>query len=283
MENLPAYIDFKKIESVIKTALEEDILSGDITSEAILKSTLPAKGRLIAKENFILSGVKVFKTVLRMVNPQIKSDFKYSDGTQINKSEVFAEINGPVISILSAERTALNFLQRMSGIATLTNKYVEVVKNSGAKILDTRKTAPGLRILDKWAVKTGGGENHRIGLYDMVLIKENHISASGGISSAVQKVLGKHGKNFCIEVEIKNITELKEALNLPIDRILLDNMTLVEMRESVKICDKKIPLEASGNVSLENVAEIAGTGVDYISVGSLTHSVKAADISLIII
>jgi len=191
-----------------------------------------------------------------------------------------ADVVGPGRAILAAERTALNFMQRMSGIATLTHRYVEAVAGTRAIILDTRKTAPGIRVLDKWAVRLGGGQNHRMGLYDMVLIKDNHIAACGGITAAVERVRAHNSQSLLIEVEVKNLHELREALALKVDRIMLDNMGLDDMREAVRIAAGRVPLEASGGVNLQTVAAIAATGVDYISAGELTHSVRALDISL---
>jgi nicotinate-nucleotide pyrophosphorylase (carboxylating) len=196
---------------------------------------------------------------------------------------LIARLSGPGYALLSGERVALNFIQRMSGIATLTRRFVEAVGGTPAIILDTRKTAPGLRVVDKWAVRLGGGQNHRFGLYDMVLIKDNHIAvAEGSITEAVVRVRARDERRLNIEVEVRNLAELREALELKVQRILLDNMTTDEMREAVRLADGRIPLEASGNITLANVAEVAQTGVDYISVGALTHSVQALDISLLL-
>ena len=200
----------------------------------------------------------------------------------LTRGTVFATLHGPGRVLLTAERTALNFLQRMSGIATLTARYVAAVAGTKAQILDTRKTVPGLRLLDKRAVKLGGGVNHRIGLYDMVLIKENHIAAAGGISAAVQRVRAADTQQRRIEVEVQTLAELEEVLTLNVDQVMLDNMNLQQMAEAVKLVNGRVPLEASGNVSLETVAQIAATGVDYISVGKLTHSVEAFDISFLL-
>jgi nicotinate-nucleotide pyrophosphorylase (carboxylating) len=204
------------------------------------------------------------------------------DGATINRGAVLATVRGPGRVLLTAERTALNFLQRMSGIATLTARYVAAVTGTNAKILDTRKTVPGLRYFDKAAVKLGGGVNHRIGLYDMVLIKENHITAAGGIRAAVAQVRAQDARHRAIEVEVQTLAELEEALALDVDQIMLDNMDLQQMTDAVKLVNDRVPLEASGNVSLETVSQIAATGVDYISVGKLTHSVEAFDISFLL-
>jgi nicotinate-nucleotide pyrophosphorylase (carboxylating) len=200
----------------------------------------------------------------------------------VEKGGCIAEISGNLSSMLTAERVALNFLQRMSGIATLTRRYVDEVKGTKAKILDTRKTAPGLRYLDKYAVRIGGGHNHRFGLYDGVLIKDNHIAAAGGISQALARVRGRLPHTLKVEIEVKNLQELKEAMDSGADVIMLDNMSLDDMGKAVAATGGRVPLEASGNVSLANVRKIAETGVDFISVGALTHSVAAADISLMI-
>jgi nicotinate-nucleotide pyrophosphorylase (carboxylating) len=276
------YLNENQLTGIIKNALSEDISTGDVTSNSILEKNQTITATLIAKQNLILSGLKVFEQTFKVVNPDVTCTFNFSDGSAVENKALIGKIRGPIISVLSAERTALNFLQRMSGIASLTRQYVDQVKGTKAIILDTRKTAPGLRMLDKWAVKTGGGQNHRIGLFDMILIKENHISGIGSISKAIQKVLNTYDQKFEIEVEVKNLEELAEALQHPLKRILLDNMSLNEMTEAVHIANGKIPLEASGNVNLESVKAIADTGVDYISVGSLTHSVQAADLSLVI-
>jgi len=203
-----------------------------------------------------------------------------ADGDSVPAGRTIATIAGPGRALLSGERVALNFLQRMSGIATLTRRFVDAVRGTSAVILDTRKTAPGLRLFDKWAVRLGGGQNHRFGLYDMALIKDNHIAAAGGITEAVKRVRKGDGRKRAIEVEVCTLAELREAVALNVDRILLDNMTPDEMAEAVRLAAGRVPLEASGNVTPENVAAVAATGVDYISVGMLTHSVRALDVSL---
>jgi nicotinate-nucleotide pyrophosphorylase (carboxylating) len=203
-----------------------------------------------------------------------------ADGDWVEARQKFGTVRGPGRALLTGERVALNFMQRMSGIATMTRRFVDAVAGTNAVILDTRKTAPGLRVLDKWAVRLGGGQNHRIGLYDMAMIKDNHIAAVGGIAEAVRRVRAGDARGRPIEVEVTTLDQLREALAQPIDRILLDNMSLPQMREAVQIAAGRIPLEASGNVNLDTVAAIAATGVDYISSGALTHSVRALDISL---
>lgn len=270
------------IDNLINTALAEDLGNGDVTTDATITNDQISTAAFIAKETGILAGISVVKTVFNKVDPTLKFDTRYEDGQKVEKGTKFATVQGKTSSILKAERTALNFIQRMSGVATQTALYVNAVKPYKAKVLDTRKTIPSFRYLDKLAVKLGGGTNHRMGLYDMALIKDNHIFAVGSISKAIKSVRTKY-PNLKIEVEVKNIEELKEALtNLP-DRIMLDNMSTQTMIQAVDITSGKVPLEASGNVTLENINEIAKTGVDFISVGALTHSVKALDISLKII
>jgi nicotinate-nucleotide pyrophosphorylase (carboxylating) len=275
----------RAMEEAVWCALAEDVGQGDVTSLWTISSQDRAKGRFLSKAEGIIAGLAVVGSVFAAVDPELAFEPGVQDGQLANPGQIIGEIRGRTRSILIAERTALNFLQRMSGIATLTARYVEAVRGTNAVILDTRKTAPGLRLLDKWAVRLGGGQNHRLGLYDMVLIKDNHITAAGGITEAVGRVREQiaereSGKAMEIEVEVKNLAELEEALDLDLDRILLDNMTVHEMREAVEIAAGRVPLEASGGVNLETAREIAETGVDYISVGALTHSVAALDISL---
>jgi len=270
-----------KINQVIKLALKEDIGQGDITSQSIFSDSKKTKGKLVVKEDGIIAGIQVAKMVFEKVDRQIVFLQKVNDGSCVKKGQIIVEIFGPIKSLLCAERTALNFLQRMSGIATLTNQFVNKVKNTKVKILDTRKTAPGLRIFDKWAVFLGGGQNHRFGLYDMVLIKDNHIKTAGNVKKAIQLVK-KHlrDKKIKIEVEVNNLNQLKETLTEKVDIVMLDNMSLAQIKQAVNLVKGKVLLEVSGGVNLDNVSDIAATGVDYISVGSLTHSPKTLDISL---
>jgi nicotinate-nucleotide pyrophosphorylase (carboxylating) len=240
------------------------------------------RGIFIAKESGVIAGIEVVRETLKYLDPRTSFSAHVSDGKRVSQGTVLATVRGNGRAILVAERTALNFFQRMSGIATTTRMYVNAVRKTKAIIVDTRKTAPGLRLLDKWAVRLGGGQNHRFGLYDMVLIKENHITAACGISQAVACVRATDKKKRPIEVEVRTLKELCETLELNVDRILLDNMSLKHMREAVRITNGKTELEASGNVSLENVAAVAATGVDIISVGKLTHSVHALDMSFLI-
>ena len=268
------------IREIVRWTLNEDLGSGDVTTNWTIPADSHLRAQFLVKAGGVLAGMAVARLVFEQVDTSVLFTELSPDGKPVQPGDIVAKVQGPGRAILTAERTALNFMQRMSGIATLTRRYVEAVSGSKAVILDTRKTAPGIRVLDKWAVRLGGGQNHRAGLYDMVLIKDNHIAACGGITATVERVQEHNTHNLPVEVEVKNLHELREALGLKVDRIMLDNMSLAEMRQAVRLTDGKIPLEASGNVNLETVAEIAATGVDYISVGKLTHSVKALDISL---
>jgi nicotinate-nucleotide pyrophosphorylase (carboxylating) len=271
-----------QIKTMILNALQEDIGDGDITTLSTVPPDATVEGTFLAKEKGILAGLEVVRLTFSLLDERVQVTSHVTDGDWAEKGQRIAAIKGPGRAVLSGERVALNMLQRMSGIATVTRRFVEAVQGTSAIILDTRKTSPGLRLLDKWAVRLGGGQNHRFGLFDMVLIKDNHIAAVGTISEAVARVRAADTRRRAIEVEVKNLAELQEALELNVDRILLDNMTLAEMREAVCLTNGRVPLEASGNVSLENVAAIAATGVDYISIGMLTHSVQAMDISLLL-
>jgi nicotinate-nucleotide pyrophosphorylase (carboxylating) len=270
----------KQIRKIIEAALIEDIGTGDVTTAAIVSRDKMGQASAVAKDDFIVAGINIFRDVFMFLDESIKVKNLVSDGQKAKKGATIAEVSGRLFYILQAERVALNIFQRMCGVATLTSKYVDAVKGTKAKILDTRKTVPGLRLLDKMAVVTGGGFNHRMGLYDGVLIKDNHIATAGSIAAAVKAQRNCLSHILKIEVETKNIHEVQEALDCGVDIILLDNMTTSEMKKAVVLVNGRVPLEASGNVSLQNVAEIAATGVDYISVGELTHSVRAADISL---
>jgi nicotinate-nucleotide pyrophosphorylase (carboxylating) len=274
------HLDDALLREIVRWTLNEDIGEGDVTANWTIPTEARLRGRFLIKAEGVLAGLAVARRVFEQVNAEVQFTELIPDGQPVHPGEVVAEVAGPGRAILSGERTALNFMQRMSGIATLTHRYVEAVAGTKAVILDTRKTAPGIRLLDKWAVKLGGGQNHRMGLYDMVLIKDNHIAACGSITAAVQRVRAYNLKNLPIEVEVKNIRELREALPQNVDRIMLDNMSLDDMREAVRIAAGRVRLEASGNVNLTTVAAIAATGVDYISSGELTHSVRALDISL---
>jgi nicotinate-nucleotide pyrophosphorylase (carboxylating) len=271
------------IQQLINLAIEEDIKDGDITTNSIISSKEKREAAFIVKQNGIIAGLSIAKTVMEKFDPDIKWDQYKNDGDFCCKGDVAAKVKGSYKALLTSERTALNFLQRLSGIATKTNKFVSKLEGLHTKILDTRKTAPGHRLLDKYAVKMGGAENHRMGLYDMVLIKDNHIKLAGSISDAVTTVKKNLVRPLKIEIEASSIEEVKEAVNSKVDFIMLDNMSIDHMKEAVIICKGKVLTEASGNISINNIREVAETGVDFISVGELTHSVEALDISMKII
>jgi nicotinate-nucleotide pyrophosphorylase (carboxylating) len=274
-----------KIRHLIEWSLSEDIGKGDLTSEALIEQNLLGQGIIVAKEEGVIVGLEIAKTVFHQLDPNLVFESSFKDGNRVMRGEEVATLKGSVRSILSGERTALNFLQRLSGIATLTSKYVEKIKDTQVKILDTRKTTPGLRALEKYAVKMGGGENHRMGLFDMILIKENHIKAVGNISKAIQKAKAKY-PNERIEVETKNLDEVSDAVNSGADWIMLDNLSIEEMGKAVKLIrssKREIKIEASGRIYLNNVREVALTGVNFISVGALTHSAPALDFSLLLV
>ncbi len=268
-----------EIQRIVRNALAEDIGTGDVTSVPIIAPTARLEGDFLVKARGVIAGLGIVGEVFAQVDPSIAYAPMVEDGTLASPGDIVARVAGAGPGILIAERTALNFLQRMSGIATLTKRYVDAVAGTRARILDTRKTVPGLRVLDKMAVKLGGGANHRIGLYDMVLIKDNHIEAAGGITAAVKRVR-EQGSDLAIEVEVESLEQLDEALALSVDRIMLDNMSLDTMREAVRSAAGRVELEASGGINLDTVAAVAATGVDLISVGALTHSVSALDVSL---
>ena len=281
MNITPEFLD--QLKPSVQRALEEDIGDGDVTTVCTIPEDAKREGRFIAKAAGIIAGLEVARLTFALIDERVRVESSIRNGDPVSKGQVFGRVSGPARALLTGERTALNFLQRMSGIATLTRQYVEAVKPHKAIILDTRKTAPGLRRLDKWAVELGGGQNHRTGLFDMVLIKNNHITAVGSITAAINRVRECDDRHRPIEVEVRTLDELREVLALQPDRILLDNMSFDQMREAVEIAAgrvPRVPLEASGNVTLETVNAIAATGVDFISSGALTHSVKALDISL---
>ncbi len=290
---LPYELQHPAVLSLLVLALSEDLsesanlaeyrghlADGDITSMATIPTSNPLSSYIRAKSNGVISGIPLAEVVFNLVDPTISFRSAIKDGGVVQKGQVLAQVQGDGRALLAGERTALNFLGRLSGIATLTYMFVQAVKGTKAVILDTRKTAPGLRYLDKYAVRCGGGQNHRAGLFDMVLIKDNHIAGAGGITPAVQRVREMHGQQYTIEVEVMNLSELEEAINLKVDRIMLDNMDLENMRRAVQVANGRVPLEASGNVSLNNVRQIAETGVDFISSGALTHSAPTLDISM---
>ncbi len=268
------------LDDLIGRALAEDLGDGDVTTLSTIPADALYAGDFLVKETGVIAGLEVAQRVFAVLDGAVTFRAFAADGDQVARGDIVALVTGPGRALLSGERVALNFLQRMSGIATATRRYVDAVAGARAVILDTRKTVPGLRALDKWAVRLGGGRNHRIGLYDMALIKDNHITAVGSITEAVRRVHAGDPLGRPIEVEVTNLDQLAEALALPIDRILLDNMRPSQMAKAVALAAGRIPLEASGGVNLDTVATIAATGVDFISVGALTHSVKALDISL---
>jgi nicotinate-nucleotide pyrophosphorylase (carboxylating) len=273
-------LEKEAVRKIIRRALEEDIRSGDVTTSAALTGSEAGQGTALAKEDLVVAGLEVFRDVFGVRDAGLVFHTGLSDGVWAPCGTVLATVSGSLSSILTAERVALNLFQRMCGIATLTKQFVDAVAGTKAKILDTRKTMPGLRILDKYSVRTGGGHNHRYGLYDGILIKDNHIEAAGGIAEAVRRVKATAPLMVKIEVEVKNLAEVEQALAAGADIIMLDNMTVDGMRQAVQLIGGRALVEASGNVTLSTVREIAGTGVDFISSGALTHSARAADISL---
>lgn len=267
-----------EIDRIIDAALKEDVGESDYSTNLIIPGEKINSAYLKAKDEGIIAGLKVAERVFKKLDANFEWIQNCNDGDTVKNGQIIAEMKGSFRAILTGERTALNFLQRMSGIATQTSQFVEAVKPYKTKILDTRKTVPGLRLLDKYSVKAGGGTNHRIGLFDMIMLKDNHIKIAGGITKAVEQVRKSMPKKLKIEVETSNLNEVEEALNCNVDIIMLDNMDIATTIKAVKIAGGKIPLEASGNMTLERVREVAAAGVDYISIGSLTHSVKALDI-----
>lgn len=267
----------KAVTQIVKVALAEDL--PDITTEAIFDARERGRARFVVKANGILAGLPFARAVFKQLDPRSRFQPHRNDGVPVSPGDVVAEVDATIRALLSGERTALNLLQRASGIATTTRRFVDAVQGTAAEIYDTRKTVPGLRALDKYAVVTGGGKNHRQGLFDMFLIKNNHIDRAGSIRTAVERVR-KARRKAPIMVEARSIEELEEALASKPDLILLDNMTPDQLRESVRICKGRVPLEASGGVTIETIRAIAETGVDRISIGALTHSVTALDISM---
>lgn len=265
---------------LIKDALAEDIGSGDITTLCTVAADHRSEGIILAKSDTVVTGLPLVPLILEAAGGGVSLTLSASDGMRVNAGVIIARLSGSTRTLLAAERVILNLMQRLSGIATLTSRYVDAVSGLPVKILDTRKTTPGLRALEKYAVRVGGGHNHRFGLFDAVLIKDNHITASGGVAEAIRRAKSCAPHMLRIEVEVATLDQLREALDCGADVIMLDNMSLEAMRGAVKIAARRVPLEASGNVTLSTVRAIAETGVDYISAGSLTHSAPAADISL---
>lgn len=270
------------LDNLIDQALREDIHTGDITTQALIPADSRASARLIAKEAMILAGLFVAERVFKRLNPAIEFNACLAEGVPAAKGAIIATVRGTTAELLMGERVALNLLQRLSGIATLTSRYVAAVAGTGARIVDTRKTTPGLRELEKYAVRVGGGINHRTGLYDGVLIKENHIAATGGIGEAITRARAYIPHTLKIEIETETLAQVEEALTSGADIIMLDNMNLADMRSAVTTIAGRALVEASGGVNLETVRAIAETGVDIISVGALTHSARAMDISMLL-
>lgn len=270
----------KTIDPIIEAALQEDLPQGDITSESIIPDDSRSRAIILAKEDGILAGMDVASRVFEKIDLDIEFKREKNDGQKFSKGETLAELEGSSISILKGERTALNFLQRMSGIATNTGRFVEALKGTRTKILDTRKTTPGLRNLEKYAVKIGGGQNHRRSLSEMVLIKDNHLKLVGSISEAVKRAKERVAPGIKVEVEATCLAEVQEAVRSGADMVMLDNMSMDKMKEVVEWVERRIPLEVSGSVTLSKIREIAALGIDFISVGSLTHSYRSVDISM---
>lgn len=272
------------IEQLIEKALKEDVGDGDHTSEATIPASAMGKMKLLVKEDGIIAGVDIARRVLNKVDPLITMEQFIEDGIRVKKGDIVFYISGPCKSMLISERTVLNFMQRMSGIATATNKYVKKIEGTKARLLDTRKTTPNMRVFEKMAVVTGGGMNHRMGLYDMVMIKDNHVDFAGGIEKAIiaeQEYLAKNRKNLKIEIEVRNFAELAEVMRVGhVNRVMLDNFSPADLKRAVQIIDGKFETEASGGITLETIRGYAETGVDFISVGAITHHIKSLDLSL---
>jgi nicotinate-nucleotide pyrophosphorylase (carboxylating) len=273
-------MNLDKLDEIVEAALKEDLPGGDITSESVVPPDSVSAAVILAKEAGILAGIDVARRVFQKIDSQVRFERIFEDGRAFKSGDILAKIKGNSISLLKGERTALNFLQRMSGIATKTARFVQAVRGTRTKILDTRKTTPTLRRLEKYAVKMGGGENHRFSLSDMILLKDNHLRLVGSITEAVRRAKAKGKPGIKIEVEVTNFEEAKEAVEAGAWMIMLDNMSLKKMREVVRWVKGKVPVEVSGKVSLRRARQIASLGVDYISVGSLTHSFASVDISI---
>ena len=272
--------DHPAVTRLIATALEEDLGRGDVTTMATIPAERSAEGKITAKATLTVAGLPLIERVLHAVDPDTTVGLRVGEGTAVQQGEVVAEVRGRAACLLIAERTVLNFLQHVCGVATLTRRFVEAVAGTSCTIIDTRKTLPGFRLLDKYAVTQGGGTNHRMGLDDGVLIKDNHISVCGGVGAAVRQARQQTSAFLRIEVECVSLDQVREALAAEADILLLDNMTTREMRDAVQLVQGRALLEASGNMSLERVREVAQTGVDFISVGALTHSAPAVDLSM---
>jgi nicotinate-nucleotide pyrophosphorylase (carboxylating) len=269
-----------KLDNIIKMAIEEDLGYGDITTDNLIEEERSGKGVIRSKEEGIIAGLPVAERVFKLIDQRINFNPLLKDGDHFLSGEIIVEVQGPLPGILKGERTSLNFLQRLSAIATKTGEYVKLVQGYPVRIVDTRKTTPLLRILEKYAVRVGGGNNHRMGLFDAVMIKDNHIVAAGGIENAVRRIKNRIPHTIKIEVEVDKFDQLKEALKAGVDIILLDNMSIDELKEAVDYIKGRVIVEASGGVNLEKIKEIVTTGVDVISIGELTHHIKSLDLSL---
>lgn len=273
------------VHQIIDFAILEDIGDGDHTSLATIPNDAIGKAKLICKESGVLAGVALAEIIFKRIDPELKINIFIQDGSEVNKGDIAFEISGKSQSILKSERLVLNFMQRMSGIATKTSKLSSLIKEYPTKLLDTRKTTPGIRLMEKWAVKIGGGYNHRFALYDMIMIKDNHVDYAGGIQKAIERTheyLKSKNKDLKIEIEVRNMTELNQVLSIgAVDRIMLDNFSPNEIQEALQLIDRtKFETEASGNINENNIVEYAKTGIDFISSGALTHSYKSLDLSL---
>ncbi len=271
-------IDDESISRQVALALAEDVGDGDISAQ-LIDASARLETELLLRENAIICGRRWFDESFRQCDASITTDWRVDDGDRVEADTIVCEVSGPARALLTAERCALNFLQTLSGTATLTRSYVDRIANSNCRILDTRKTLPQLRLAQKYAVRCGGGSNHRIGLFDAFLIKENHLAACGGIANAVARARGNHPDRL-LEVEVENLAQLREALDAGVERVLLDNFSLADMRAAVELAESAMELEASGNIDLDNIAEVAATGVDFVSIGALTKNLRAIDFSL---
>lgn len=271
--------EIEAAERLIKLAMEEDVASGDLTTDNLIPAEIRKKAFMIAKAGGVVAGLPVAEMVFRKLDPTIAWNPEVQDGDHVHNGDILVRFEASYRALLTGERIALNFLQRMSGIATMSAQYVQAVSSYQTVILDTRKTVPGFRLLDKYAVKTGGASNHRIGLFDMVMIKDNHIEVAGGIMEAIGQIRKKIASGIRIEIETTTLEQVQEAIDAGADIIMLDNMDNETMAIAVKLINRRAKVEASGNMTMERLKEVAATGVDYISIGALTHSVKALDIS----
>jgi nicotinate-nucleotide pyrophosphorylase (carboxylating) len=268
------------IQHLIEIALKEDIGSGDITTDNLIDPQLKGKGLIIAKESLVVAGLNVAKQVFKCLDSEVIFKSEYDDGDFVNKDAALANVEGRLRALLSGERTALNFLQHLSGISTLVRSYINELSDNNIRLVDTRKTTPGLRVLEKYAVRVGGAYNHRIGLYDGVLVKDNHIAAFGGIKKAIDHIRSQVSHLLKIEVEVSDLDQVKEALESKADVIMLDNMTIKQIKEATAFIDNRAIVELSGGITKSNLKFLADTGVDIISVGALTHSARCVDISM---